>query len=161
MDAHSSEPVFDAVLYPHRSLGPRGVKLLLAGLAGAIALVALVFAAAGAWPVLPFFGCEIVLLWWALRANARDARAFERLHLTHDALTVARVLPSGRTRTERFAPPHWLSVDLTPRPGGDNELWLASHGRRLRIAGFLTPAERRELAAALRDALRRLRAPRG
>jgi uncharacterized membrane protein len=142
MDHAQPEPIFDAVLYPHRSLSPQGVRYLLFAIAGMLTLVGLFFAAQGAWLVLPFFGCEIVLFWWAFRTNARGK--------------------SRELRKEnRFAPPHWLSVELTPRPGGDNELWLASHGRALQVGGFLTPEERDDLATALRAALRNMRAPEG
>lgn len=160
MNHTSAEPVFDAVLYPHRSLSPRGVRIVLFALAGALTVVGLFFASAGAWPVLPFFGCEILLFWWAFRTNARDGRRFERLRLTADAMTVARVRPSGQRQEHRFAPPHWLAVELTPRPGGDNELRLASHGRSLKVGGFLTPEERGDLAEALRAALQKLRSAR-
>jgi uncharacterized membrane protein len=156
MDIGDPDTLFDAVLYPHRSLSPRGVRFLTAGICGVLCLVALFFSAMGAWSALPFFGGEVLLIWWAFRTNARDGRMFERLHLTSDAMTVARVRPSGRETQHRFAPPHWLSVDLIPCPSGDNELWLASHGRSLMVGSFLTPDERRELAAALRGALRRL-----
>jgi uncharacterized membrane protein len=157
MDRSDPDTLFDAVLYPHRSLSPRGVRFLIAGICGVLGLVALFFTAMGAWPVLPFFGGEVLLIWWAFRTNARDGRMFERLHLTPEAMTVARVRPSGRETQHRFAPPHWLSVNLIPRPGGDNELRLASHGRSLMVGSFLTPDERGELADALRGALRRLR----
>lgn len=156
--AHAqSEPIFDAVLTPHRSLSPQGVRVLLFAMAGMLTLVGAFFAVQGAWPVLPFFGCEILLFWWAFRSNARDGRRFEHLRLTPDAMTVARVRPSGQTQEHKFAPPHWLAVELTPRPGGDNELRLASHGRSLKVGGFLTSEERDDLAAALRDALKKLR----
>jgi len=46
---------------------------------------------------------------------------------------------------------------LTARPGGANELRLASHGRSLKVGGFLTPEERGELAEELRVAVQRLR----
>ena len=156
--AHAqSEPVFDAVLYPHRSLSPQGVRYLLFGMAGMLTFVGAFFAVQGAWPVLPFFGCEILLFWWAFRTNARDGRRFEHLRLTPDAMTVAQVRPSGQTQEHRFAPPHWLAIELTPHPGGDNELRLTSHGRSLKVGGFLTSEERDGLANALRDALRKLR----
>ena len=94
MNHTESEPLFDAVIYPHRSLGPRGVRNIILGLAGALSLVAIYFTAMGAWPVLPFFGCEILLIWWAFKASARDGRASERVRLTQDELTVARMRPS-------------------------------------------------------------------
>ena len=65
MDRAETDPLFDAVLYPHRSLSPRGVRMVIAGVGGLVALVALYFTALGAWPVLPFFGCEILLIIWA------------------------------------------------------------------------------------------------
>lgn len=160
MEERPDEPVFDAVLYPHRSLSPRGFACLMGALGGAAALVAVYFTAAGAWPVLPFFGGEIALIWWAFRVNNRDARTLETVKLTSDALTVAHVRPSGHRSEHRFAPPHWLSVELAPRPGGDNELRLASHGRSLVIGRFLSPDERADFAEALRGALRTLRGPR-
>lgn len=157
MSHAETEPLFDAVLYPHRSLNPRGVRNVILGFAVALSLVALYFTMLGAWPVLPFFGCEILLIWWAFRTNARDGRAFERVRLTRDELTVARVRPSGHAQHHRIAPPHWLSVNLTSQPGGDNELRLTSHGKSLKVGVFLTPEERAELATALRDALRDLK----
>ena len=156
MSHAKTEPLFDAVLYPHRSLSPRGVRNVILGFAAALALVALYFTLLGAWVVLPFLGLELLLIWWAFRTNARDGRAFERVRLTRDELTIARVRPSGRAQHHRIAPPHWLRVDLTSRPGGDNELRLASHGKSMKVGVFLTSEERDELATALRDALRNL-----
>lgn len=156
MNHAETEALFDVVLYPHRSLSPRGVRNVILGFAAALAVVALYFTLLGAWVVLPFLGLELLLIWWAFRTSARDGRAFERVRLTRDELTIARVRPSGRTQHHRIAPPHWLRVDLTSQPSGDNELRLASHGKSLKIGVFLTAEEREELASALRDALRDL-----
>ena len=84
MSHAKTEPLFDAVLYPHRSLSPRGVRNVILGFAAALALVALYFTLLGAWVVLPFLGLELLLIWWAFRTNARDGRAFERVRLTRD-----------------------------------------------------------------------------
>jgi len=131
----------------------------MASVAGVAALVGLYFAAKGAWPVLPFFGGEIALIWLAFRLNNRDARTFETVHLTPQALTVEQVKPSGRRLAHEFAPPHWLRVEVDARPSGSGQLRLASHGRSLEIGRFLTIEERREFANALRSALGRLAAP--
>lgn len=156
MSEPSAPALFDAVLYPHRSLSPRGFICLMASLAGAAMLIGLWFASKGAWPVLPFFGGEILLIWLAFRVNSRDARTFETVHLTPQALTVEQVKPSGEHFAHRFAPPHWLRIELDPHPHGGSELRLASHGRSLVIGRFLTTDERREFAEALRAALGRL-----
>ncbi|HCP00010.1 MAG: hypothetical protein CL573_03025 [Alphaproteobacteria bacterium] len=159
MDKATVETAFDAALHPHRSLSPRRGKWVLLGIASMLALVGLVFSVQGAWPILPFFGCEILLFWWAFRANTRDGCRSEHLRLTPDAMIIVQVEPSGLSHEHRFAPPHWVSVKLTPYPSGNNELRLASHGRSLRIGAFLSPQERCDLADALREALRRLRRP--
>jgi uncharacterized membrane protein len=62
------------------------------------------------------------------------------------------VHPSGRR--ERFdCNPYWARVNLTQRPNGRTDLRIASQGRELAFGRFLTDGERRELAAALTDAL--------
>ena len=152
-------PLFDAVLYPHRSLSARGFAMLMAGVIGAMVLAAAFFTLLGAWPVLPFFGAEILLVFVAFRLNNRDARACERLRLTQDALTVEQVRPSGRRHRHSFRPPHWLRIDLAQRPGGNNELIVSSHGDSLVIGRFLSADERREIATNLRTALKRLVSP--
>ena len=152
-------PLFDVVLYPHRSLSPRGFALLMASLISTMALVGLYFAVLGAWPVLPFFGAEVILIFFAFRLNARDARTFETLRLTQDALTVEQVRPSGRRHKHSFQPPHWLRIDLAKKPGGATDLILSSHGDSIVVGRFLSVDERREIARELRAALKRLVGP--
>lgn len=149
-------PLLDIVLYPHRSLSPRGFAILMAGIIGAMMLVATYFTVLGAWLVLPFFGIEIGLIYFAFRLNSRDARNFETVRLTEDSLTVEQVRPSGRRRQHRFQPPHWLRVNLAQMPDGNNKLILASHGKSLVIGHFLSADERREVANNLHTALKRL-----
>jgi uncharacterized membrane protein len=53
--------------------------------------------------------------------------------------------------------PFWLRVILEERSDERNRLLVASHGRSLVIGDILPPAARRELAASIREALRRWR----
>ncbi|MBM3561528.1 MAG: DUF2244 domain-containing protein [Alphaproteobacteria bacterium] len=157
--AEPVEPLFDAVLTPHRSLAPKGFLALMAVLAAGAAAIGLLFASRGAWPVLSFLGGEVLLVWIAFRVNYRRARAYETVRLTAEALEVEQVDPRGHRRRHRFAPPHWLRVALEPLPGRASRLYVASHGRALTIGRFLPPAEKASLAEALGDALRRLGRP--
>jgi len=155
--AETPEPyLFDVVLYPHRSLGPRGFALLMAaialvGFAGGIA-----FLLAGAWPVFGFFGLDVALIYWAFKASYRSGRAHEVIRLTPRELIVERVAPSGKSRRWSFQP-YWLRVELAEPVRHSSQLTLTSHGRSLAIGSFLTPRERGEVAAALRLALARCR----
>ncbi|MFQ5974496.1 MAG: DUF2244 domain-containing protein [Alphaproteobacteria bacterium] len=148
--------MFEAVLYPHRSLSPTGFAALMTGIAGVAFVAGVWFVAVGPWPVMPFFGLEVMLVYGAFRLNYRDARAFETVHLTAGSLLVEQVKPSGRRDCVSFAPPHWLQVIVERRSGHGNRLRLTSHGRSLVIGKFLTSEERMAFAGALRAALGRL-----
>ena len=157
-DAASTTPVlFERVLWPHRSLPPRGFRMLMLGL-GLLSLAAGIgFVSVGAWPICGFFGLDIALLYLAFRLSYRSARQRETLRLADDQFTVERVGVYGERRQWRFQP-FWLRIVLEERPDESNRLLLASHGKSLAIGDFLAPAPRRELAATLREVLARWRA---
>ena len=157
-DIASPQPVFfERVLGPHRSLPPRGFRLLMLGL-GLFSLAAGIgFVSVGAWPICGFFGLDVALLYLAFRISYRSARQRETLRLADDQFTVERVGIYGERRQWRFQP-FWLRVVLEERPNQSNRLSLASHGKSLVIGDFLAPPLRRELAANLREVLERWRA---
>lgn len=151
------EPMLlDLVLYPHRSLSPRGFTILMTAIAAVSFCAGLTFFLMGAWPIVGFFGLDVALIYWAFKASYRSGRAREVIRLTPRELTVERVAASGRRRRWTFQP-YWLRVALEERPGRASRLTLCSHGREFAIGDFLTPAERDEVAAALRFALAKCR----
>jgi uncharacterized membrane protein len=152
-DNRASPVFFDAVLYPHRSLPPQGFLLLMLLLGAASFAAGVSFVLIGAWPVFGYFGLDVLLVYLAFRASYRSARMHEWVRLTEDALTVERVGQRGERRRWQFQP-FWLRVVLEERDE-TNSLVLTSHGRRVVVGGFLAPAERKNLAVALKDALTR------
>jgi len=154
--APAEAPLFEATITPHRSLGPRGFRLLMLGLAACTVAAGLRFYLLGAWPVVAFLGLDMLLLWVAFRLNYRHARQYERLRLTREALTVERRGHRGERRAWTFQPA-WLRVELERPPEPDSPLYLASHGRRFAIAAFLSAQEKVELAQALDAGLLRAR----
>jgi uncharacterized membrane protein len=148
---------YDAVLKPHRSLPPRGFAVLMLLLAGASFCVSLFFVLHGAWPVTPFFGLDVLLVWLAFRLSYRQARQREELTLTDDSFTVDRISIYGERRRWQFQP-FWLRVRFEEKDEDTNRLVLTSHGRSLVVGAFLGPAERRSLAQSLTAALSRWRA---
>jgi uncharacterized membrane protein len=148
--------VFERVLLPHRSLPPAGFRVLMLALGTLSVIVGITCIAVGAWPIFGFFGLDVALVYLAFRLSYRSARQRETLRLFGDAFTVERVGVRGDRRTWQFQP-FWLRVVLEEHPDESNRLYVASHGRSLAIGDFLAPAMRRELAATLRDALRRWR----
>ena len=150
------EPLFDAVLTPHRSLGPRGFVIFMSVVCAVSFGAGLVFFLIGAWPVVGFLGLDVLLIYLAFRINYRSARMYERLCLTEGGLTVERVSYHGDRKTWQFEP-YWLRLEYD-RPGEhDGRLRLSSHGRSVTVGSFLSPEEREAFAGALGDALRKLK----
>jgi uncharacterized membrane protein len=151
---HSGEPtIFSAVITPHRSLGRAGFLVLMIVLGGISFVAGMVFLIAGAWPVFGFLGLDVLLVYWAFRANYRAASAFEQVTVTPSELKVRKVSHRGQS-AEWTLNPLWTKLDAqADADHGIERLFLVSHGRKLAIANFLAPAEKEEFAAALSAAL--------
>jgi uncharacterized membrane protein len=146
--------LWERVLRPHCSLPPAGFRILMLMMGGVSALYGALFVSRGAWPITGFFGLDWLLLYVALRLSYRRGRLAEVLRLAGDSFTVERIGgEAGRWRFQAF----WLRVRLIETAPDSNRLELGSHGRSLRIGGFLSPAERRHLAAELGAALEHYR----
>jgi uncharacterized membrane protein len=143
---------FRAVLRPHRSLGPTGFLVLMSIISAVSFATGAVFYLMGAWPVLGFFGLDVVIIYIAFRLNYRAGRLHETVELNSSDLTVTRFHPSGRT--ERFVlNPYWVRVRLAEGKDGRTDLRLHLHGKELSFGRFLTDDERRDFAKALTGAL--------
>lgn len=154
--AAAPQVFYDAVLKPHRSLPPKGFAVLMLGLAGVSGGACLVLVLNGAWPVTPFFGLDLALVYGAFRLSYRQARQTEALRLTDDNLTVERVSIYGERRRWQFQP-FWLRLSFEEKDAHTNRLVLRSHGSSLALGTFLGPDERRGVARGLKDALARWR----
>jgi uncharacterized membrane protein len=145
--------IFAAIITPHRSLGPTGFLIFMLCLGGLSFISGIIFVSLGAWPVFGFFGLDVLLVYFAFRANYRSARAYEEVIVTASELTVRKVNHRGGVR-EWTLNPLWVRLErIVHEEFGVERLFLISHGRRLAIAGFLGPAEKASFARALANAL--------
>lgn len=151
--------LFEAVIVPHRSLSPRGLRILLAAIAFGCLVTALRFWLLGAWPVAAFSVVEIGLAAAMLRANTLAARGSELVLLSERSIRVIRTDRRGR-REERELPSAWLNVRLEESPGRIPRLVLSGHRQREEIGQVLGETQKRDLAQALREALDKARNPR-
>lgn len=146
------------LLWPHRSLPARGFAWFI-GLTAALLSVPLlaVLGSPILWALLPFLLATVAGIWIALRRNNRDRSVTETLTLTRDTATLVRREPDGTTRTWQ-ANSHWVRVSLYPTGGpvGDY-LTLSGERREVELGAFLTPEERKSLAADLRTLLAQAR----
>lgn len=158
MDAQSrpdnTEPtLFSAIITPHRSLSATGFMVVMA-LVGVVSFAGGVFFfVVGAWPVVGFLGLDVLLIYWAFRINYRDAAAFEQVTVTPSELRIRRVTHRGEV-SEWTLNPVWTNLDReTHEEFGLLHLFLVSQGRKLPVAGFLSPPERESFADALSSAI--------
>ncbi|WP_439573178.1 DUF2244 domain-containing protein [Phreatobacter sp.] len=152
-------PLFAAVLTPHRSLGWPGFIAVMVAI-GAVNLIgAVIFTAVGAWPVVPFLGLDVLIIFLAFRANYRHARAFEEVIVTPTEIRVRKVSWHGRAQEWQFNPA-WtrLTRQIDADDGQVLALTLDEGRRKLDIATLLPPVERdgfgKALGAALAEARR-------
>ena len=153
-NAPPDEPaLFCALITPHRSLGGAGFLVLMAAIGGVSFAAGIVFLILGAWPVVGFFGLDVVLIYWAFRINYRAARAYEEVMVTTSELRVRKVSHRGRV-AEWSLNPLWVRLDRdTHEEFGIERLFLVSRGRKLPIGGFLSPGEKESFADALAAAI--------
>ena len=153
-----AKPLFAATLTPHRSLSPRGKRVVI-GLVAALALVpGIVFYVAGAWPVVGFMGLDVVAIWIALTVSMRGGRAYEVVTLWPGTLEIKKIDAKGAEDVMTFIPFNVRFVidrDYNERLTG---LWLKERDRKIALGAFLSAEEKLSFSKAFGTALKKARA---
>ncbi len=146
------------VIWPHRSLGLTGTRVVLgiaaAGLFGSAAWVAQPAAMFVLVPASVVFASLIA----AFRINARRGLYMEIIDISADTV---RVMTShlGQHRLVGSFDPYWMRIELRDDARIENRLILQQSERAISVGECLSPPEREDLAAALRDHIARARSP--
>jgi uncharacterized membrane protein len=153
VDASNSK-AWQATLTPHRSLSRQGFIVVMVLVVAVNLVVGGLFMAVGAWPVAGFAGLDVLIIWWAFRANFADARRMERISITEHELVLERLVKDKPREQQRFVR-RWVRVELEEDHDREliGRLLLVSGATRVAIGEFLAPAERKTLATALKSAL--------
>jgi uncharacterized membrane protein len=147
------QPVFSAVIRPHRSLSPQGFRIVMTLLCLVSVVASLPFVIMGFWPVAGFFGLDFLGLYIAFRVSYRQGEAFELLELTPIRLLFRKVSPRGEVKDWQFNP-LWTRLEHeVDEEYGMQQLSLTSRNEHVVIARDLSPPERETLAEALGRAL--------
>lgn len=133
---------FRVVLKRNCSMSPRALLVVFAGLAAVAVSIASVFAALGAWLILPFAGLEIVLLGAAFWFTARHATDYERIERARDRLMVE---VSEAERLRRFE----LDARRARVRVRGGQVLLDAPRARLEVGRHLDAASRAGFAAEL------------
>ena len=156
-DQDAQPELFSALLTPHRSLNRTGFVALIAFVSAISFAAGLVFLLMGAWPVLGFFGLDVLAIYWAFRINFRRAGATEEIRVTASELRLRRVSHRGHV-VEFVLNPLWVRLDRKAHAEyGIERLYLVSKGRRVAVASFLGPDEKASFAKVLTAALQAAR----
>src|SRR5882724_2183443 len=149
--------LFSALLTPHRSLNRTGFLVLLGFISVVGFAAGLDFLLMGAWPVMGFFGIDVLAIYWAFRVNFVRGRASEDISVAPSELRLRRVSHRGHV-VEWVLNPLWVRLDQkTHAEFGIEKLYLVSKGRRVSVARFLGPDEKASFAKALTTALQAAR----
>jgi uncharacterized membrane protein len=106
----------------------------------------------GAWPIMPFAGIEMVVLYLAFRCIDRHADDYERITIRGDSVAVE--IREGSRVTRHELNRCWAQVVCEP---GGARLALRSHGREVALGRHANDEQRvgvaRELARELKGAV--------
>lgn len=153
-----ARPLFAARLTPHRSLSPRGIRIVVGLLAALAVMPGLIFYALGAWPVVGFMGLDVLGLWLALAWSFREGRRYELVTLWADRLELRRVSAKGEQERQDFNP---FFVRLRIERDFDERVTaivLRSGQAEVPVGAFLNPDDKASFAQAFGTALRKARA---
>jgi len=149
----NDEPVFDAVLRPHRSLGRLGFVLLMSITTVITAVHMVIFAKVGAWPVFGFFGLDLALLFGAFWLSYRSGRMREFIRMSRTDLNVRKVSPSGRAVDHQFNP-FWARFNIDRHDEiGITDMRISGQGQQTEVGSFLNPDDKESFATAFQRAL--------
>ena len=149
----TGERLLQTRIVPHRSLTPRGFRVLIVVFTLVSVASGIPFVLFGAWPVAGFIGLDVAVLYLAFRANFKAARAYEDILVTPLELLFAKVTPSGLRSEWRFHPA-WVRLDRQEHEEfGLQRLSLRSRGLSVEVGRFLGPDEKANVAARLASAL--------
>ena len=152
-----ARPLFSAKLTPHRSLGQRGYRVIIAVVALAATVPAITFYSLGAWPIIGFLGLDVALIAWAMWASLKDGKRYEQVTLWRDQLELKQVDGAGKEMLVRFNPSLVKLVvdrDYNERTTG---LHLRTRDRDVVLGAFLNNDEKSSFAKAFGTALKRAR----
>jgi len=148
-----SEPIeFTHEVVRKSSLSQSGRTLALALMGGTTLSLGLgISIFYGAWPVLPYAGLEILVLWLGFRWIAGHDGDYERISVTGSELRQETQIRKQVKR--RMWNRHW-SVVLWRIRGCRVELRVRSHGREVEIGRMMMDEDRSRLAERLRVLVR-------
>jgi len=148
--------LMDATIAPNRALSPRGLLILLAILGALNAVLAIVFVAMRAGPVVAFLGLDMAAVTIAFLVSNGRARDRERVRVSLDEIRITRRDRRGE-QLVWTSPTIFTRVVFVDDELGAGEVRLRLSDRETLVAAALSRPERLAFVDALETAIRRAR----
>ncbi len=129
------------IIKPNASLSDEGVAKLIVGLMVFSLVVAVGFAMAGAWMVLPFAGLELLALVIAFVIVLRHAGDYEMITIEDDAVELEQCR-LGEVVKHRFQR-YWVRASLREESNGRLSLVIGSHDKEVEFGRTMISNEQR------------------
>lgn len=149
-------PILNIILYPHRSLSPKGFLILMLCIIFVSFSIGAFFMLKGAWPVFGFFGLDVLLVYIAFKVNYHNAKRYEKIRLWENSLIIKKKSDNGKSNAWKFNP-YWVRLEMKKSQSRSSDLNLSSHGKTISIGSFLSNQEKEEVANTLLLHLKKLR----
>jgi uncharacterized membrane protein len=152
-DQVDDRPVFAAELFPYRSLGRKGFRVLLVLMGAFCLFYGGLFSMKGAWPIGLFLGADFLLVYGAFWLNYRSGRVSEHVTVSRTDVSIRKISPSGRVEEHRFNS-FWVRFLVQRLHGvGIRSMHVRGEGRDTEVGAFLNPEDRESFAKAFSGAL--------
>lgn len=155
----SSTIDFRSITKPNFSLTSQARLRLFLVLALLPLIIAIAFATAGIWLVLPFAGLELFALGYAFYYISLHAQDYEDITITNNCLTIEK--RNNKQTSQTTLNPYWAQVVIEPISSGETRIWLRSHGKSIEVGCYMNSLERIELARKLQARLSELKTDNG
>ena len=149
--------ILNVVLRPNRSLTKTAFFLILIFLLIISISVGIFFYSIGAWPVIGFFGADIIIFSLIFYLHNKSLNISERIILTKSEMIIEKEKPFKKNLTVKFSPPNWINVTLKKSIYNKTRLIIHSHGSARFIGDFLTKIEKINLANSLRNEINKFK----
>ncbi len=136
---------------PNRSLSGAGRSIWFTLMAVTILFLAVAATLIGAWPVLPFAGLEIGLVWFAFSRIAAHDADFEMLKVENAMFDLE--TQNGRKKFALSGNAQWAVLECKTRASRCT-LTLRYRGQEVSLGRLLNDIERKNMAMRLRQMIR-------
>ncbi len=158
LDASVGQVSVNATYFRHYfqrgvSLDARGRNLALAMFALAICCSTGMSVIVGAWPVIPFAGFELALLWLAFRMVAKHENDFEQITVSDGSVSVRQLVRGVPLEVNFYR--DWLRLQVKYR-GSVQQLAFIYREQRVEVGLGLNAVEKANLSRCLMRWIRKL-----